>query len=161
MGFGPKPQSEKGLNFPAISAILKDLSPIPRARRHHPLQTYGKIDSKFRFVILASKRAKQILKGSKVKVKSKSKNPIRIAQIEVKTGLVDYEILKAAREDLAEVEEQVLSVDAGIAEEADEAGGAAGSDEEAGEETESEDVVGPDYNGDLPDEPIGGDKDDE
>jgi len=125
------------------------------------LQTYGKIDSKFRFVILASKRAKQILKGSKVKIKSKSKNPIRIAQIEVKTGLVDYEILKAAREDLAEVEEQVLSVDAGIAEEADEGGGAAGSDEEAGDEAESEDVVGTDYDEDLPDEPLAGDKDDE
>ena len=77
------------------------------------MQTYGKVDSKFRFVILASKRAKQILKGAKVKIRSKSKNPIRIAQIEVKTGLVDYEILKTAREDLAEVEEQVLSVDAG------------------------------------------------
>ena len=125
------------------------------------MQTYGKIDSKFRFVILASKRAKQILKGSKVKIKSKSKNPIRIAQIEVKTGLVDYEILKAAREDLAEVEEQVLSVDAGIAEEADEGGGAAGSDEEAGDEAESEDVVGTDYDEDLPDEPLAGDKDDE
>ena len=125
------------------------------------MQTYGKIDSKFRFVILASKRAKQILKGAKVKIRSKSKNPIRIAQIEVKAGLVDYEILKAAREDLAEVEEQVLSVDAGIAEEADEAGGAAGSEDETSDEVESEEVVGTDYDEDLPEEPIGGDKEDE
>jgi len=125
------------------------------------LQTYGKVDSKFRFVILASKRAKQILKGAKVKIRSKSKNPIRIAQIEVKSGLVDYEILKAAREDLVEVEEQVLSVDAGIAEDVDEAGGDAGGEEDVAEEAEAEDVVGTDYDEDLPEEPVGGDKEDE
>lgn len=125
------------------------------------MQTYGKVDSKFRFVILASKRAKQILKGSKAKVRTKSKNPIRIAQIEVKSGLIDFEILKPLHEELTEVEEQVLSVDAGIAEEPEDAGGDAAGDEEAGEETESEDVVGTNYEDELPDEPIVGDKEDE
>jgi DNA-directed RNA polymerase omega subunit len=125
------------------------------------LQTYGKVDSKFRFVIVASKRAKQILRGSKVKVRTKSKNPIRIAQIEVKAGLVDYEILKSAHENLAEVEEQVLSVDAGIVEDAEEAGVEVAVDEVLGEEVETEDVVGTDYDDELPDEPIGGDKEDE
>ena len=125
------------------------------------MQTYGKVDSKFRFVIVASKRAKQILKGSKVKIRSKSKNAIRIAQIEVKSGLIDYEILKSAQEEAAEVEEQVLSVDAGIAEDTEEAGGDVAGDEEAGEEVESEDVVGTDYDDELPPEPIGGDKEDE
>jgi len=125
------------------------------------LQTYGKVDSKFRFVIVASKRAKQILKGSKVKVRTKSKNPIRIAQIEVKAGLVDYEILKSAHENIAEVEEQVLSVDAGIVEDAEEAGVEAAVDEALGEEVETEDVVETDYDDELPDEPIGGDKEDE
>ncbi|MCX6563750.1 MAG: DNA-directed RNA polymerase subunit omega [Candidatus Aminicenantes bacterium] len=127
----------------------------------HPLQTYGKVDSKFRFVIVASKRAKQILKGSKVKIRTKSKNPIRIAQIEVKAGLVDYEILKSAHENLAEVEEQVLSVDAGIVEDAEEAGVDVAVDEVISEEVETEDVVGTDYDDELPDEPIGGDKEDE
>jgi len=125
------------------------------------LQTYGKVDSKFRFVIVASKRAKQILKGSKVKVRTKSKNPIRIAQIEVKAGLVDYEILKSAHENIAEVEEQVLSVDAGIVEDAEETGVDIAVDEALGEEAETEDVVGTDYDDELPDEPIGGDKEDE
>lgn len=125
------------------------------------MQTYGKVDSKFRFVIVASKRAKQILKGSKVKVRTKSKNPIRIAQIEVKAGLVDYEILKSAHENIAEVEEQVLSVDAGIVEDAEEAGVEAAVDEALGEEVETEDVVETDYDDELPDEPIGGDKEDE
>jgi len=125
------------------------------------LQTYGKVDSKFRFVIVASKRAKQILKGSKVKVRTKSKNPIRIAQIEVRAGLVDYEILKSAHENLAEVEEQVLSVDAGIVEDVEEAGVDVAVDEVLGEEVETEDVVGTNYDDELPDEPVGGDKEDE
>lgn len=125
------------------------------------MQTYGKVDSKFRFVIVASKRAKQILRGSKIKIRTKSKNPIRIAQIEVKAGLVDYEILKPIQEELAEVEEQVLSVDAAIAEDAEEAGGDVAGDDESGEEVESEDVVGTDYDDELPSEPIGGAKEDE
>ena len=125
------------------------------------MQTYGKVDSKFRFLIVASKRAKQILKGSKVKVRTRSKNPIRIAQIEVKAGLVDYEILKSAHENIAEVEEQVLSVDAGIVEDAEETGVEIAVDEALGEEVETEDVVETDYDDELPDEPIGGDKEDE
>ena len=125
------------------------------------MQTYGKVDSKFRFVIVASKRAKQILRGSKVKIRTKSKNPIRIAQIEVKAGLVDYEILKSAHENIAEVEEQVLSVDAGIVEDVEETGVDVAVDEALGEEVETEDVVETDYDGELPDEPVGGDKEDE
>ena len=57
------------------------------------LKTYSDFDSKFRFVIVAAKRAKQLLKGSKPKLTSKSKNLIRIAQQEVKQGLIEYEIV--------------------------------------------------------------------
>jgi len=64
------------------------------------LKTYGDFDSKFRFVIVASKRAKQLLKGSKPKIKSKSKNLIRIAQEEVLQGLVEYEIVDSSSEEL-------------------------------------------------------------
>jgi len=123
------------------------------------LQTFGKIDSKFRFVMLASKRAKQILKGAKVKVRSKSKNPIRIAQIEIKEGLIDYEILQSKREDAPEVEEQVLSVDDG-AEDVEDAGRGAVDDEEPGEDVETEDVVEADYDDGLPDEGAGEGKED-
>lgn len=123
------------------------------------MQTFGKIDSKFRFVILASKRAKQILKGAKVKVRSKSKNPIRIAQIEIKEGLIDYEILQPKREDALEVEEQVLSVDDG-AEDVEDAGRGAVDDEEPGEDVETEDVVEADYDDGLPDEGAGEGKED-
>jgi len=123
------------------------------------VQTFGKIDSKFRFVILASKRAKQILKGAKVKVRSKSKNPIRIAQIEMKEGLIDYEILQPKREDALEVEEQVLSVDDG-AEDVEDSGKGAVDDEERGEGVETEDVVEADYDDGLPDEGAGEEKED-
>jgi len=123
------------------------------------LQTFGKIDSKFRFVILASKRAKQILRGAKVKIRSKSKNPIRIAQIEMKEGLIDYEILQPKREDALEVEEQVLSVDDG-AEDVEDSGKGAVYDEEPGEDVETADVVEADYDDGLPDEGAGEEKED-
>lgn len=56
------------------------------------MKAYSDIDSKFRFVILASKRAKQLLAGAKPKIKSKSKNLIQIAQEEVKKGFVEFEL---------------------------------------------------------------------
>jgi DNA-directed RNA polymerase subunit K/omega len=66
------------------------------------LKNYGDIDSKFRYVILAAMRAKQLLGGAKPRIKSRSKNLIRIAQEEVKQGLVDYEIVKDVHEDAEE-----------------------------------------------------------
>lgn len=62
-------------------------------------KVYGDIDSKFKFVIVASKRAKQLLRGAKPRIKSKSKSLIRIAQQEVKKGLVDYEIVQKKKEE--------------------------------------------------------------
>ena len=124
------------------------------------MQTYGKIDSKFRFVILASKRAKQLLKGSKVKIKTRTRNPIRIAQIEVKAGVVDYEIIQSLRDELLETEEQVLGVvDAGG--EVDDAGGEAAVDDEADVSDDAEEAVDADYDEELPDPVVGEEKDDE
>lgn len=69
---------------------------------------YGNFDSKFRFVIVASKRAKELLKGAKPRIKAKMKNPIRIAQNEVRMGLIDYEIVRDRREEGRGEEERVL-----------------------------------------------------
>jgi DNA-directed RNA polymerase subunit K/omega len=66
------------------------------------LKNYGDIDSKFRYVILASLRAKQLLKGAKPRIKSKSKNLIRIAQEEVKQGQVDYALIQPKEEEMPE-----------------------------------------------------------
>jgi DNA-directed RNA polymerase subunit omega len=104
----------------------------------------GNIDSKYRFIILAAKRAKQLLKGAKPKIQGKSRNPIRIAQAEVRMGLIDYEIIPTRMDEIPEREERVF-VGGGIPEEAVESDGAAGKDVvdedvvvEPGEETEVE-----------------------
>jgi len=78
------------------------------ARSRTTLDTFGNIDSKFRFIILASKRAKQLLKGAKPKIKAKSRNLIRIAQTEVKLGLIDYEIIPTGKEDIPERDDRVF-----------------------------------------------------
>jgi len=72
------------------------------------LNRYGNIDSKFRFVILASKRAKQLLKGAKPKIKIKTRNPIRVAQAEVRAGVIEYEILPTKIEEIPEEPERVF-----------------------------------------------------
>ena len=112
------------------------------------METYGKLDSKFRFVIVASKRAKQILKGSKVRVKSKTRNPIRIAQIEVKDGLVEYDILKTSAEDLLDIEDQAILADA--VETHEESDGGAAADDESEEAAEGAEAADEDYDEDLP-----------
>ena len=65
-----------------------------------------RIDSKFRFVILAAKRAKQLLHGAKPKVKSRSKNPIRVAQEEVRDGVIDFEIIELKKDEIPEPTEE-------------------------------------------------------
>jgi DNA-directed RNA polymerase omega subunit len=77
---------------------------------------FGNIDSKYRFIILASKRAKQLLKGAKPKIKGKSKSLIRIAEAEVRAGLIEYEIIPARMDDVPERDDRVF-VGAGIADE--------------------------------------------
>jgi DNA-directed RNA polymerase subunit K/omega len=72
------------------------------------LKNYGDIDSKFRYVILASLRAKQLLKGSKPRIKSKSKNLIRIAQEEVKKGLIDYTIIQPKEDEIPESQDEMF-----------------------------------------------------
>lgn len=85
------------------------------------MKTYTEIDSKFRFVILASKRAKQLLHGARPKVKSKSKNPIRVAQNEVRSGLVDYEIIEPIIEEVhVPKEDGFIGEEIGIKEEIEE-----------------------------------------
>jgi DNA-directed RNA polymerase subunit K/omega len=98
------------------------------------LRKYGNIDSKFRFVLLASKRAKMLLKGAKSKIKTKSKSPIRIAQAELQQGLVSFEILKPKKEEVVEQEEQTFLGDS-LAE------GTEGAEEETPPEREEEEEV--------------------
>lgn len=102
------------------------------------MNRFGNVDSKFRFVIVASKRAKQLLKGAKPKVKAKSRNPIRIAQNEVRSGVIEFEVLPTQKEEYQEQEDRVF-VGEGIHDDAlepDEA--VAGKDDVVVEDAEGE-----------------------
>ena len=54
------------------------------------------IDSKFRFILVAAKRARQLQAGARPLVQSQSKKLVRVAQQEVAAGLVPFEILEPA-----------------------------------------------------------------
>jgi DNA-directed RNA polymerase subunit omega len=117
------------------------------------LDAFGNIDSKYRFIILAAKRAKQLLRGAKPKIQGKSKSLIRIAQAEVRAGLIEYEIIPARMDDVPEREERVF-VGGGIPDEAVESDGLTGKDVadedvevEPGEETEEDEGDAEDEDG--------------
>jgi DNA-directed RNA polymerase subunit K/omega len=103
------------------------------------------IDSKFRFVIIVAKRAKQLLNGAKPKVKSKSRNLIRVAQEEITQGVIGFDIVKSKKEELHDVEDKVFISEELEKEEGEteEEAGEVGSeeDEEVSEEEEKEDLV--------------------
>lgn len=52
------------------------------------------IGSKYRFIIIAAERAKQLQNRVKPKVKIKSTKPAHIAMKEVEEGLISFEITK-------------------------------------------------------------------
>jgi len=109
------------------------------------LDNIGNIDSKYRFIIVASKRAKQLLKGAKPKLKAKSRNLIRIAQSEVKAGLVEYEVIPAGKEEIPEPEERVfVGADIGVEEaaEPDVPAGKEPAEDETGKPAEEESEEG-------------------
>ena len=72
------------------------------------MKEYGGIDSKFRYVILASMRAKELLRGAKPKIKTKSKNLIRVAQEETMKGLIQYELVKPGEDEIYEVDDSMF-----------------------------------------------------
>lgn len=47
-------------------------------------------DSKFRFVLLASSRAEQLVRGARPKLETTTRKPTRIAMEELKQGLVEW-----------------------------------------------------------------------
>jgi DNA-directed RNA polymerase subunit omega len=55
------------------------------------------IGSKYRFIIIAAERAKQLQNNARPKLKTKSTKPAFIAMRELEEGLVHYEILPIDR----------------------------------------------------------------
>jgi DNA-directed RNA polymerase omega subunit len=70
------------------------------------LESNKGIDSKYKFILLVSKRARQLLKGAKPKIRSESKSLIRIAQEEVQKGLIDFKIINENEKEKQEKREE-------------------------------------------------------
>ena len=82
------------------------------------MEDYKGIDSKFRLAILAAKRAKRILKGSKKKVDIIAENPLTIALQEMKEGKFDVEMLMGEEELEAQGADRLLGEPTELTEEA-------------------------------------------
>jgi DNA-directed RNA polymerase subunit omega len=52
------------------------------------------IDSKFRFILVAARRARQLQAGAKPMVQTQTRKITRVAQLEVEAGLVPFEDLE-------------------------------------------------------------------
>ncbi len=50
------------------------------------------IGSKYRFIIIAAERAKQLQNRAKPKIKTKSTKPAHVAMKEVEAGLISFEM---------------------------------------------------------------------
>lgn len=57
----------------------------------------GSIDSKFRYIIVAAKRARQLQAGAKPMVSAQGRKFTRIAQEEVSAGLVRFELTEETK----------------------------------------------------------------
>ncbi|MEW5807038.1 MAG: DNA-directed RNA polymerase subunit omega [Acidobacteriota bacterium] len=62
-------------------------------------RTYDNVDSKYRFIVLAAQRCRQLIEGAKPKINNPSKKPTIIAQEEVLSGLIDYYYEDEKKED--------------------------------------------------------------
>ncbi|MEW6455554.1 MAG: DNA-directed RNA polymerase subunit omega [Acidobacteriota bacterium] len=58
------------------------------------MKRFEGIDSKFRFVIIAAKRSRELMKGSPAKINTKYKNPVKIAQEEISKGYIKYRTIE-------------------------------------------------------------------
>jgi DNA-directed RNA polymerase subunit omega len=54
------------------------------------------MDSKFRFILVAARRARQLQAGAKALIQTQSKKVTRVAQQEVAAGLVPFEVQTVA-----------------------------------------------------------------
>lgn len=57
------------------------------------------IDSKFRYILIAAKRARQLQSGTRPLVQTQTKRATKIAQQEVTAGLVPFEIIDLKTQD--------------------------------------------------------------
>ncbi|HXG58233.1 MAG TPA: DNA-directed RNA polymerase subunit omega [Thermoanaerobaculia bacterium] len=63
------------------------------------------IDSRFRYVLLVSKRAEQLIQGAQPKVKARHVKPTRIAMEEINRNAVKWQLTPPVEEEPAGLEE--------------------------------------------------------
>ena len=56
------------------------------------------IDSKYRKILIAAKRSKQLQRGAKARVSVNSVKPTRIALEEVEQGQIEFEVIERTEE---------------------------------------------------------------
>lgn len=78
------------------------------------------IDSKFRLCILAAKRAKQIVNGSRKKVIIDAENPLTIAIEEIRQGKINFHILEENDEHEMDQDELLDELDEALMDDSDE-----------------------------------------
>lgn len=59
------------------------------------------IDSKFRYVLLVSKRAEQLIQGAQSKMKSRHAKPTRVAMEEIEKDLIKWQLTPPVEETTA------------------------------------------------------------
>ncbi len=59
------------------------------------------VDSRFRYVLLVSKRAEQLIQGSQAKVKTKHAKPTRVAMEEIEKNQVKWQLTAPVEEETA------------------------------------------------------------
>ena len=59
------------------------------------------VDSRFRYVLLVSKRAEQLIQGSQAKVKTKHAKPTRVAMEEIEKNQVKWQLTPPVEEPTA------------------------------------------------------------
>lgn len=52
------------------------------------------VESKYRFILLAAKRARQLQAGARALIQAPTKRPTKVAQLEVSANLVPFEDLQ-------------------------------------------------------------------
>jgi len=65
-----------------------------------------KLDSKFRYILVAAKRARQLQAGARPLIQSAEKRLTRVAQAEVGAGLVPFELLAPSAEEIEKNKKQ-------------------------------------------------------
>lgn len=73
-----------------------------------------RIDSTFRYVLVAAKRAEQLLRGARPKVETAVTKPTRVAMREISTELVDWDYGPMPQPEPVEPEAEVGEEEASI-----------------------------------------------